>query len=120
VAALLLRSHFDLPVDETWASLECAAPLLPALIAAEVPAIALVLKAPDRARLRVAMELRQGGVAGDFELGVVADPEGGSSVVWSGRMPLLAEDELEVVLALQTVFRRWARIMARSDNLEPG
>ena len=120
MGALRLQSRSDLPLDQTWAWLLAAAPDLPPLLAAAHPRLQLTLGAVDPAGRRLAMRLHQGPVTGPFELAAVAAEPGAASIVCSGEVPTGLDDELETVLVLQTVFRRWARVSAPSAPLEPG
>ncbi|TVQ38211.1 MAG: hypothetical protein EA356_03175 [Geminicoccaceae bacterium] len=120
MAAFLLKCKVDLPSDAAWAWLVQDAPHLATLLAAESERLTLSCVGDDPARRTVRMELHQGGAVGHFELALVDDPEGDMAVVWSGAVPEPMEDELEAVLVLQTVFRRWARRHAQPAPLAPG
>ena len=120
MAALLLRSRADLTVDRAWTWLVDAATDLPVLVRAADPRLTLTLGEIESGLHRMAMHLERGAVTGRFELAVVTEEDGAATIVWSGDVPEALEDELEAVLVLQTVFRRWVRIVAQPEPPAPG
>ncbi len=119
MGALLLRSRSDLPADRLWAWLLEAVTELPALVRAADPRLTLRLGEREPAAHRIAMQLERNAVAGRFELAVVTEDNGAATIVWSGEVPEAMEDELEAVLVLQTVFRRWVRVATQPEPLAP-